>query len=203
MMFGITTFHVAVFFFFWGWGSMLAQLLWLADWHLRRKQRQVVDAPAERIVYVDRIVDRVVEIHAPEVSTPEIVERIVERPIEVLRDVERIVERERVVEVDRKHQDLSKLPTIVDIIRSMGIEPTTEMNWKVGGIARKRHAARYGRPPDKTLRPKTSGRGSHDLAVYPEEMRDEIKAIVSDLMKPVAGPTSKAVTIADPPPLVH
>jgi hypothetical protein len=69
--------------------------------------------------------------------------------------------------------------TVIDVIRDMGVEPTPDLTWSVGGIVRGLYRQRCGELPQKDLRPKTdrSG-GTHCFAVYPEEMRSDIEAVV-------------------------
>jgi hypothetical protein len=135
--------------------------------------REFVDreVPVERVVEVERIVDRIVD-RPVEVRVETVVEKTVSRDV--------FIERETIREVDRVREELATWPTVIDIIRALGNQPTNELCWRVGLLARKAHKARFGRLPDKSLRRKTSGSGSHDLAVYPEIMRAEIEALVAE-----------------------
>lgn len=69
--------------------------------------------------------------------------------------------------------------TIVDVCRDLGVEPTPALTWPVGTAVRQRFEGIYGSLPYKALRGKTYGNGgSHCFAVYPEEFRREIVAII-------------------------
>lgn len=69
--------------------------------------------------------------------------------------------------------------TIIDVCRIMGVEPTPELTWAVGAAVRDLWVERHGVLPEKELRPKTAGPGSHCFAIYPETMRDEIENIIA------------------------
>jgi hypothetical protein len=69
--------------------------------------------------------------------------------------------------------------TVVQVIRDMGVEVTNELSWSVGNRVRDLFEIRHGFLPQKELREKTDGSGgTHCFAVYPDEMRSEIEAIV-------------------------
>ena len=68
--------------------------------------------------------------------------------------------------------------TIIEVIIDMGIEPTNELDWKVGRMMQESYERRCGHPPLKDNRKKTNGTGSHCFALYPEECRKEIQGFV-------------------------
>jgi hypothetical protein len=68
--------------------------------------------------------------------------------------------------------------TVVDVIRDMGVEVTNELTWSVGARMREMWRDEHGDLPEKGLRPKTAGPGSHCFAVYPEHWRQRIVAVV-------------------------
>lgn len=68
--------------------------------------------------------------------------------------------------------------TVVDVMRDLGLEVTPSLSWSIGAAVRALYEERYGALPDKALRAKTNGAGSHCFAVYPEHMRADIVAIV-------------------------
>ena len=70
--------------------------------------------------------------------------------------------------------------TVMDVLRSMKIEITPALSWSVGAKVRERYRALTTRDPEKELRKKTDGAGSHCFAVYPETMRPEIERIIRD-----------------------
>lgn len=57
--------------------------------------------------------------------------------------------------------------TVIDVIRSLKIEPEKRFDWAVGQMVRSRYEAEYGEEPPKELRTKTCGVGVHCFAVYP------------------------------------
>lgn len=68
--------------------------------------------------------------------------------------------------------------TVIEVFKSMGLEPSPDVTWPVGAAVRDRFLKRYGRLPSKELRPKTSGHGSHCFAVYPDDWRPLIVDII-------------------------
>jgi hypothetical protein len=68
--------------------------------------------------------------------------------------------------------------TVIDVMRDMGIEPATELAWRVGARVRAAYEWETGMPPPKHLRDKTNEGGSHCFAVYPESMRPRIELII-------------------------
>ncbi len=64
-------------------------------------------------------------------------------------------------------KDLSGWLTIIQVCRTERIEPENEMTWSVGAQVRDEWEAEMGYPPEKDLRVKTCGTGSHMFAVYP------------------------------------
>ena len=60
--------------------------------------------------------------------------------------------------------------TVIDVFRSLGIEPTPEATWFVGAAVRDEYFSRVGELPDKDLRTKTEGHGSHCCAIYAAEI---------------------------------
>jgi hypothetical protein len=68
--------------------------------------------------------------------------------------------------------------TIIDVCRALRIEPEPRLTWPVGAAVRVLYETRHGALPQKALRTKTSGAGSHCLAVYPESMWGDIERII-------------------------
>jgi hypothetical protein len=68
--------------------------------------------------------------------------------------------------------------TVVDVCRDLRIEPTPSLTWAVGAVVRDIYEQRYGCLPEKDLRNKTNGPGTHCFAIYPESMRAEIAAVI-------------------------
>ncbi len=65
--------------------------------------------------------------------------------------------------------------TVIDVCRRIGIEPTSSLTWAVGAIVRDIYERRYGCLPEKDLRTKTNGPGSHCFAIYPESFASIIE----------------------------
>lgn len=76
------------------------------------------------------------------------------------------------------------LITVMDVFRSMGIDPDPRDSWSVGAKMASAYAAEHGRQPPKDNRKKTSGAGTHCFALYPAEwaprIEDAIRAICSE-----------------------
>ena len=70
--------------------------------------------------------------------------------------------------------------SVVEIIRSMGLEPEPQLCWSVGEIISKRFKDRHGTFPPTDLRKKTYGKGSHQHRVYPPEFWPEIEVLVKE-----------------------
>jgi len=70
--------------------------------------------------------------------------------------------------------------TVIDVIRSMKLEPTRELTLSVGNRARALYQRKFGELPSKELRRKTRGTGTHCIAVYPKEFRPSVRKIVKE-----------------------
>jgi hypothetical protein len=68
--------------------------------------------------------------------------------------------------------------TVVSVCRDLNIEPTPELTWRVGAIVRDMYLKQYGCLPDKDLRNKTNGQGTHCFAIYPESWREKIAEVI-------------------------
>lgn len=74
--------------------------------------------------------------------------------------------------------------TIPEVGRALNIEPNNHLHWEVGAQARAIYEERYGRIPQKVLRSKTTGPGSHCFAVYPEYFRSVVEQLFLGLASP-------------------
>ena len=70
------------------------------------------------------------------------------------------------------------LKSVSEICHAMGVELTSRDMVVVGAEARDAYEKQTGRLPEKALRPKATGRGSHCFAVYPEPFVEVIVAII-------------------------
>lgn len=68
--------------------------------------------------------------------------------------------------------------TIIDVMRELRIEPTPHLSWQIGMAVRDAYERRFGYAPEKALRTKTNGPGSHCFAIYPRVMRETIVQII-------------------------
>lgn len=57
--------------------------------------------------------------------------------------------------------------TVIQVFEAMGINPTPDQSWSVGSRIATAYRRTTGKEPEKELRQKTSGGGSHMFAVYP------------------------------------
>jgi hypothetical protein len=68
--------------------------------------------------------------------------------------------------------------TIIQVFRSLGIDPSSDVSWSVGNRVAALYRAEFGADPPKELRQKTAGSGSHCFAVYPAGWRRQIAEII-------------------------
>lgn len=68
--------------------------------------------------------------------------------------------------------------TIIDVMRELRVEPVPELTWSIGAAVRDYYERLHGRAPEKELRTKTCGAGSHCFAIYPQDMRPKIVSII-------------------------
>lgn len=68
--------------------------------------------------------------------------------------------------------------TVIDRIKSLGIQTENRFCWAVGDAVRDEWERQEGGAPEKALRPKTNGAGSHCLAVYPNGFRPVADALI-------------------------
>lgn len=73
---------------------------------------------------------------------------------------------------------MSRKITIVEVARDIDVEMTNREAWSIGAAVRTAYENRTGYLPDKELRQKTAGGGTHCFAVYPPTMRKEIEKII-------------------------
>jgi hypothetical protein len=69
--------------------------------------------------------------------------------------------------------------TVIDVIRELGFETETRMDWSIGHKLRDAWHKDSGHLPVKGLRTKTCGRGVHCFALYPDQYRDEARFLVA------------------------
>jgi hypothetical protein len=70
------------------------------------------------------------------------------------------------------------MPTVIDRIRALGFEATKRQRWEIGARVRDKWVEEHGELPEKQLRTKTSGEGSHCLAVYPNDFVPKIDEVI-------------------------
>jgi hypothetical protein len=73
--------------------------------------------------------------------------------------------------------------TTIDLLRSEGIEITPPLSWTLGTALREAYQRETGELPEKQLRRKTDGTGSHCFAIYPARFRPEALRIVRQIVK--------------------
>jgi hypothetical protein len=71
--------------------------------------------------------------------------------------------------------------TVIDVIRHLGYEVENDLSWTAGALLREAWFQKTGELPEKRLRKKTSGYGSHCFAVYPCRFQKEALVIVTKL----------------------
>jgi hypothetical protein len=68
--------------------------------------------------------------------------------------------------------------SIPEIYKEMHITVDQRTAWTIGNEVKEQWIAAKGYLPDKELRPKSNGKGTHVLAVYPEEWLERIKDVI-------------------------
>ena len=69
--------------------------------------------------------------------------------------------------------------TIRDRIAYLDLDyPDKHLAWAIGNLVRDAYWKQYGTLPEKGLRDKTSGKGSHCFALYPDEFLPAVDAIL-------------------------
>lgn len=67
--------------------------------------------------------------------------------------------------------------TVIDLAQHLKIETSNEAMWELGALVRDRWFSECGKLPNKDLRKKKNGAGSHCYAVYPESFWKTAKEI--------------------------
>jgi len=87
--------------------------------------------------------------------------------------------------------------TVIDVIRQLGFEPERKLSWACGDATRNRYIEDYGYPPQKLLRKKTNGLGTHCFAVYPHAFLPVAKDVVSRLCEEFQAIASQQLSFPD------
>lgn len=69
--------------------------------------------------------------------------------------------------------------TIIDVFRFLNLELMPADTWEAGAKLRDLYLSRVGKLPEKELRPKTGGTGTHCFAVYPPLWWDDAVSIAN------------------------
>jgi len=69
-----------------------------------------------------------------------------------------------------------------DLLRALGVEPMPVISWQIGAAVRDAYFTRHQRLPEKELRTKTAGTGSHCFAVYPSGFWSEAMEIAETVI---------------------
>jgi hypothetical protein len=73
---------------------------------------------------------------------------------------------------------MTRMITVVDVMRDMNVEFTRQLGWQAGNAVRDQWVKRYGSLPPKEMRNKTQQAGRHLVAVYPEAWRRIIEDVI-------------------------
>lgn len=69
--------------------------------------------------------------------------------------------------------------TVAEVVRAMGVRRQREVAWAVGRVAAQIWRDRTGgAAPAVRLAPKSNGRGTHHMALYPRRFRSTIERLV-------------------------
>jgi len=72
----------------------------------------------------------------------------------------------------------SRRCTVMDRIKYKQLQATDNQSWTIGSMVRDEWVRQFATLPDKELRGKTKGAGSHCFAVYPESFVPVIDEII-------------------------
>lgn len=76
--------------------------------------------------------------------------------------------------------------TVIDRVTALGYEAHKSLTWPVGDAARTAWLKSTGHLPDKGLRRKTGGTGSHCFALYPPSFSVHIDRIIHAIANDIA-----------------
>jgi len=85
--------------------------------------------------------------------------------------------------------------TITERIKALGFEVNNELSWRVGAAIRNKWEEVTGALPEKDLRRKTSGQGSHCMAVYPVKWRAEIDDMIRKVAKQINAEEARQINL--------
>lgn len=68
--------------------------------------------------------------------------------------------------------------TVVEVFRSLSIEPQKHLTWRVGQIMQAEYRMAFGDEVPKKNRPKTCGSGKHAMACYPMSWKRKIAKVI-------------------------
>ena len=85
--------------------------------------------------------------------------------------------------------------TVTERIKALGFESNNALSWRVGAAIRDKWEELTGALPAKDLRRKTSGTGSHCMAVYPPKWRADIDAMIEKVAKQINAEEARQVRL--------
>lgn len=83
--------------------------------------------------------------------------------------------------------------TVTERIKALGYESNKVLAWRVGAAIRNKWEELTGVLPEKDLRRKTSGGGSHCMAVYPPKWRPDIDAMIEKVAAQISAEDARQV----------
>ncbi len=83
--------------------------------------------------------------------------------------------------------------TVTERIKALGYESNKVLAWRVGAAIRNKWEELTGVLPEKDLRRKTSGHGSHCMAVYPPKWRPDIDAMIEKVAAQISAEDARQV----------
>lgn len=87
--------------------------------------------------------------------------------------------------------------TVVDLIKRLGYEVENELSWTAGCQLRDAWIALTGELPEKRLRQKSCGTGSHCFAIYPRHFYSEAIGIVARLAERIYSERARQMGLFD------
>ena len=85
--------------------------------------------------------------------------------------------------------------TVPERIAALGYAPDPALAWRVGAAIRGRWFDAVGQLPAKELRRKTSGSGSHCMAVYPPLWKIQIDALIHKIAADIEATLDHQLTL--------
>ena len=85
--------------------------------------------------------------------------------------------------------------TVTERIRALGYEANKTLSWRAGAAIRDKWETATGFLPRKALKKKTSGTGSHCMAVYPATWQQDIDGLIHRIAAEIQAEESRQLSM--------